>query len=410
MHTETTAQESKVLTESPRFSVFRNRALLTLMLGHFTVDTFSGLIPMLYPLLIVQYGLDLKTVGLISLAYGGTASLSQPFFGWLADRHGTRYIGLALIWTSLLFASVGFAPNFRILVILAGVAGLGSGAYHPFGALNAGAVIKKEQRNAAMSIYVTGGTIGVALAPLLGAAMLPVFGLHSTALMLVPGIAIALWLLSEMRSTAGHFQKRAAKVTGARLPIHVLPLLVTIGLMMLRSWTMQSIASYTPTWYASMGYSGAFYGMLSTILQLSSAVGTIAVGTMADRLGHRGVIIVSLVLTIPAILLFAQFTGPIAFFTAALVGLCAGSTNPLLLIIAQRLMVGRAGTASGLILGLGFVTGAICVPITGASIDAIGFQATMQWQAALVVVTIVLAWFLPSERQIHALGAPVAQS
>src|SRR5215208_6850173 len=135
MHTETTAQESKAVKEAPRFSVFRNRALMTLMLGHFTVDTFSGLIPMLYPLLIVQYGLDLKTVGLISLAYGGTASLSQPFFGWLADRHGTRYIGLALIWTSLLFASVGFAPNFRILVILAGVAGLGSGAYHPFGAL-----------------------------------------------------------------------------------------------------------------------------------------------------------------------------------------------------------------------------------------------------------------------------------
>ncbi|MCC7447777.1 MAG: MFS transporter [Anaerolineae bacterium] len=387
-----------------RFAAFRNRPLMTLMLGHFTVDMYTGLIPMLYPLWLAQFGLDLKTVGLVSLAFSGTASLSQPLFGWLADRRGTRYIGIALIWTATFFAAVGFAPTFGLVVLLAGIAGLGSGAYHPFGALNANAVIEKAQRNTAMSVYVTGGTIGVALAPLLGALIFPIFGVHGTALMIIPGVLIALWLLSEMRSMAGHYHKDAIKLTTARRPIPMLPLLAIIIIMMSRSWTMQSIATFTPTWYASMGYANTFYGALTTVLQLSSAVGTIWVGTLADRFGRRVLIIGSLILTIPAILLFAQFTGPVAFVTAALVGISAASTNPLMLLIAQQLMAGRAGIASGLILGLGFVTGAIGIPITGAMIDAFGFQRAFQLQVILVAATVVLAWFLPDDARLHRLS------
>jgi predicted MFS family arabinose efflux permease len=43
-------------------------------------------------------------------------------------------------------------------VALAAAAGLGSGAYHPLGSLNASAVIPERSRNAAMGAYVSGGT------------------------------------------------------------------------------------------------------------------------------------------------------------------------------------------------------------------------------------------------------------
>ena len=41
----------------------------------------------------------------------------------------------------------------------------------------------------------------------------------------------------------------------------------------------------------------------------------------------------------------------------AMLGFAAASTGPLMLVMAQQLMRGRAGLASGLILGIGFVTG-----------------------------------------------------
>jgi len=65
--------------------------------------------------------------------------------------------------------------------------------------------------------------------------------------------------------------------------------------------------------------------------------------------------------------------------------------------MAQQLMAGRAGMASGLILGLGFVTGAIGVPIMGAMADAYGITTAMRFQAVIVLVTIAIAFFVPTE-------------
>jgi FSR family fosmidomycin resistance protein-like MFS transporter len=391
------------LNPPQRFAAFRNRPLMTLMLGHLTVDMYVGLLPVFYPLLIDRFALDLKTVGLVALAYTGVASLIQPLFGWIADRYGTRYIGLALIWTATTFATIGFATSFPLLLLLAGAAGLGSGAYHPFGALNANAVIPVPQRNTAMSIYVTGGTVGVALGPLIGAAVFGAFGMHGTALMFVPGALIAIWLLLQAPAFAQ--QRRAPSVPGAAAPprVPLIPLLAVIGVMGSRSWTVASLQAFLPTWYQSLGYSAAFYGPLATTLVLSSALGTIGCGSLADRFGRRAVTIVSLILTIPAVLLLAQFTGPIAFLIVALVGLSAASTAPLMLVTAQQLMAGRAGMAAGLILGLGFVTSAVGVPVTGALADAYGMPAAIRSQIVLVLATIALAWLLPSEARLRAL-------
>jgi FSR family fosmidomycin resistance protein-like MFS transporter len=399
--------ESAVASE-PRFAVLRNRPLLTLMLGHFTVDTYSGLLPILYPLLIGRFKLDLATVGFVSLAYSGVASLVQPFFGWIADRYGTRFIGLALIWTATMYATIGFAPTFPVLVLLAGLAGVGSGAYHPLGALNANAVIAERHRNTAMSIYVTGGTLGVALGPIVGAILFTAFGVRGTALMFFPGIGIALWLLFEMRSIALRRPSRTARALApantAREPVPLVPLIAVIVVMMSRSWTVFGIEAFIPTWYQSLGYDASFYGPLATTVVLASALGTVGSGTLADRYGRKAVIIGSLVVTIPVVLLFAQYTGPVGFVTGALLGLLAASTGPLMLVMGQQLMAGQAGVASGLILGLGFVTGAIGVPIMGALADAFGIQAAMRLQVLVVIATIGVALLLPSEAHLRALA------
>jgi len=69
--------------------------------------------------------------------------------------------------------------------------------------------------------------------------------------------------------------------------------------------------------------------------------------------------------------------------------------------MAQQLMASRAGLASGLVMGLGFVTGAIGVPINGAIADSIGLQRSLLTHVILVIVTIGIAWFLPREDEIE---------
>lgn len=384
----------------------RNGKLLTLMLGHLTVDSYVGVLPVFYPLLIGRFHLSLATVGLVSLAYGGTAAISQPLFGAIADRYGTRLTGFALGWTALTFSLAGFVPSFPLLLVLACASGLGSGAFHPLGALDVRALLPERRRSSGMSIYVTAGTVGVAIGPLIGILVFGLFGIHGTGLLVIPGIAGGAYLLWRMRGSAGALQRKARRAAGGRIP--VLALAIVIALMMSRSWTVSVFQAFTPTLYRDLGYGPAFYGPLATTLVLASAVGTIGCGTIADRYGRRVVILSTLVLSIPAILLFTLFPGPWAFGSAILIGLSAASTAPLMLLMAQQLMAARAGLASGLVMGLGFVTGSIGIPITGAIGDAIGLKNALMTQVILVAATLVLAWFLPSEKEVDSYAAATA--
>jgi FSR family fosmidomycin resistance protein-like MFS transporter len=388
------------------------------MLGHLTVDSYVGLLPVLYPLLIHRFQLDLETVGLVTLAYSGLASVSQPLFGILADRYGTRFTGLALAWTAAAFASAGFMPTFPALVAAAALAGLGSGAFHPLGALTVRGLLPARGANTAMSVYVTGGTVGVAAGPLIGIVLFGVFGTRGTVLTLLPGVAIATYLLIAMRPRAearsAGSRPAPALAPGSRRTIPLVPIAATVGMMASRNCTVFTLQGFTPVWYHQLGYQPWFYGPLVTTLVLSSALGTVGCGALADRFGRRTVINVSVLLSIPAVALYVLFPGPLGFLWAVLVGVLAASTAPLTLMMAQELMAGRAGLASGLIMGLAFVTGAIGVPLTGAVADRVGLQLALGLQVAVVVATVGIGLLLPTEERLRelrqrraAVGAPV---
>jgi len=389
-------------------AAFRNRGLLTLMLGHFTVDSYVGVLPVLFPLLIGRFHLNLETVGVVTLAYSGMASVSQPLFGLIADRWGTRFTGLALVWTASTFAAVGFAPTFPVLVAVAAISGLGSGCFHPLGALTVRALLPGRGAATAMSVYVSGGTLGLAAGPIIGVVVFGLFGTRGTAVMLVPGLASAAFLVLAMRHRSQGGPARAARPSPR--PVLLLPLVATIAVMASRSWTVVALQAFTPTWYQQLGYGPWFYGPLATTIILASAIGAVGTGSLADRFGRRFVILWSLALSVPAIALFVAFPGPLAFLWGVLVGALAASTAPLMLMLAQELMSGRAGFASGLIMGLGFATGAIGVPLTGAIADHIGLQGALATQVLVVALTIPIALLLPGEQLLRSLRHPAADA
>jgi FSR family fosmidomycin resistance protein-like MFS transporter len=297
---------------------------------------------------------------------------------------------------------IGFADNFPLLLVLAVASGLGSGVFHPMGALDVRALLPAWRQSSGMSIYVTAGTLGVAAGPLIGIAVFGVASLRGTGWLVIPGLVTGGYLLWRMRGQLNAAGAQRRSTTSFRIPVFALA--VVIGVMMSRSWTVNVLQAFTPTWYKLLGYGPAFYAPLATTLVLASAVGTIGCGALADRFGRRAVILTTLVLSIPAILLYTMYPGPWAFVTGILIGLLAASTAPLMLLMAQQLMTARAGLASGLVMGLGFVTGAIGIPINGAIADAIGLQQSLMTHVILVIVTIGLAWFLPREDEIEALA------
>jgi len=108
----------------------RNQALLVLMMAHFTNDLFGGILPMYLPVMKERFELSNAAIGFAILAYSGMSSLSQPLFGYFSDRGGRRwYLAATLVWSAGFIALYGFAPNYPVFLLLAGLAGIGSGAF-----------------------------------------------------------------------------------------------------------------------------------------------------------------------------------------------------------------------------------------------------------------------------------------
>jgi FSR family fosmidomycin resistance protein-like MFS transporter len=350
---------------------------------------------MLYPSAKDRFDLGNGQIGLITLAYTGTSSLTQPFFGYLSDRHGRRWFAPAmLIWGALWVSLYGFAGSYAIFLALAALAGLASGAYHPFGASNAAAVSDERDRNSALSIYTVGGTTGYALGPIVGVILLGLFGMHGTGLLILPGILFASLIYSQMGRVE---QARRRLVAAARPqgPIAWSVLARVVGLVMLRAWVMLAVIQFIPIWYDELGYSRVTYGALSTTIILAGVIGTLGGGLAADRFGPRTVMVASLLLAVPPLLIFAGVPGPIAFLTGALFGIFGDASLSVTLVVAQRLMPGRTGVASGMILGIGFITGGIGVPLTGRLADAVGIPAAIASLSLLCLGAAALGWSIP---------------
>lgn len=386
--------------------LFRNRALLTFMAGHFTVDMYGGILPVLYPLMVAEFSLTNASVGVIALAYTGAASLSQPLFGYLADRFGSRYFAvISMCWSAFMVGIIGFAPSYGLLIFLSLMAGLGSGAYHPQGASNASAAAGDVKRNSALAFYTVGGTSGFALGPVIGASAFLALGRYGTIFLLPFGFIVAMLMWKQLKQLGLGVAQHHATQRAVQAAIEWKPLLLVMGVVMLRSWVFASMVSFIPIWFNDQGYSPEFYSVLTTLVLGFGAAGTLTGGLLADRMGQRTILVTSLIGSAPFLLMFAMFPGPQSLIFGPAFAFLADMGISITLVMAQRLLPGRVGMASGFILGMGFVTGGIGVPVTGFLADRYGMAEALMMNTVLVVVAAAIVMIIPRRAIVDAATA-----
>jgi FSR family fosmidomycin resistance protein-like MFS transporter len=366
------------------------------MLGHFTVDLYGGLLPVLYPLLAREFGLSKGDVGLIALCFSAASSLSQPLFGYIADRYGSRYLApVSLAWAAVMFGLVGLAPSTGMLALSAFLVGIGSGAYHPQGAANASASTGRIQKNTAMSVYTVGGTLGYSVGPILGAITFGLLGRYGSVALVPVGLFSSWQILRAFRRLGLGLRQAQQEERVRQQAVRWGPLAPVLAVSMLRNWVLLSVITMIPLWYQDLGYRPAVYGVLTSVVIFSGAVGAILGGVLADRIGARRVLVMALAGSVPSLFLFVLFPGYPALLFGVMFGLLGEAPVSITLVMAQRLLPGRVGMASGFVLGLGFVTGGIGVPITGAMADRYGTANALMLVSILILLAIAAAALIP---------------
>ncbi|HEV8319345.1 MAG TPA: MFS transporter [Vicinamibacterales bacterium] len=376
--------------------------VLRLASTHFVVDGYGNIYAPLLPLLIPQLGLSLATAGTLQMLFQMANSVAQLGFGRLADRWRPRLLVLVgPVVAVTILSLIGLAPNVWTLATLLMLGGLGGAAFHP----PAAALVHRlggSKTGLAMSVHITGGTIGFSLGPLVFAPFVERFGLLWTPVLMMPGL-LALRVLLRSVPPTEPLQARPEGGGFAALRPYVKPLSLLYAIVVLRTLASLSFATFMPVMLTRRGLSLGAAGIAVAAYLFASGVGGFLGGPAADRFGPRRVILISLVASVPFLALAPTLSGWTFVVVLAIGGLLLQSTLPVNVTFGQVVAPIGAATVSSLMMGFAWGTGGLSVPFVGMLADRIGIERALVTMAFMPLFGALLALPLPSGKHTHTL-------
>jgi FSR family fosmidomycin resistance protein-like MFS transporter len=373
------------------------RLLGLLALGHMVIDINQGSLAAILPLLKSSLALSFTATGAIVLVANTTSSLIQPLFGYLADKTSRRWLlPLSVALSAIGIGLIGLAPSYAAVLALVVITGFGVAAYHPEGYRTATAVAG-DKKATGVSIFSTGGNIGIAVGPLLATALIARFGLPGSLGMLIPGLLVAACSPRSCRCCPPR------RPCAPRRPWTSAP-----------RWQGRWACSSSSSRFARGRRSGSRPTCPSTDrgaarrshhgrdparrLLGAGVLGTLAAGPIADRVGMRRFMVSTLLLIVPIAVSFLFVSRPYAVLVLGILGFVLVSTFTVSVVLGQAYMPRNPGMASGMIVGFAIGAGGLGATALGGIADRWGLASALWISAVMPLGAFVAALFLPEPR------------
>ena len=374
--------------------------------SHFLNDMIQSLIFAIYPVLQSGFDLSFAQIGMITLTYQITASLLQPAVGLYTDRNPLPYslpIGMGFTLLGLLLLSV--APTFPLLLLAAGLVGMGSSVFHPESSRVA-RMASGGRHGLAQSVFQVGGNMGSSLGPLLAAWIIVPRGRSSVAWFSLAAL-LAIFLLlkvSHWYKLHRHGVRGKPQARRADQPIlsraKIFWSLLILGLLIFSKYFYLSSLSSYYTFYLinKFGLSVQNSQIHLFIFLAAAAAGTFIGGQLGDKFGRKYVIWFSILGVAPFTLLLPYVN---LFWTSILtviIGFILSSAFSAILVYAQELLPGKVGMVSGLFFGFAFGMGGIGSAVLGILADHTSIYYVFKVCAFLPLIGLITG-FLPDIRE-----------
>lgn len=380
---------------------------------HLFNDSLQAVIPAMFPVLAKELGLTFTQLGLISFVLNIVASLLQPVVGFISDKKPMPYalpIGMMSSFIGML--GLAFAPEYWIILVSVIFLGLGSAVFHPEGS-RVSYMAAGSKRGLSQSIYQVGGNSGQALAPLISAFILVPFGQRGAALFLVVA-AVGIFILSKIsawykKQLEAEKLSKTKKVLLSSMPSLtkkqvVIALTLLMVVIFARSFYVTNMTNfYIFHLMENYGFTIQKGQLFIFIFLALGAVGTFFGGPMADRMGRKNVILLSVAVPIPLSLVLPYVPIWVVVILLTLIGFFIMLSFSVTVVYAQELVPSKIGTMAGLTVGLAFGMGAIGAVVIGILMDHLGVYTTMIIVSVLPLIGLV-ALALPKDRKIALQG------
>ncbi|AZF37829.1 Fosmidomycin resistance protein [Pseudomonas sp. R4-39-08] len=390
-------------TTTPQVSPLVMRVLGACALAHLINDLIQAVLPSIYPMLKANYGLTFTQVGLITLTFQLTASLLQPWIGYHTDRHPKPWLLPAgMVCTLIGILMLAFVGSFPLILLAAGLVGVGSSTFHPETSRVA-RLASGGRYGLAQSTFQVGGNTGSAFGPLLAAAIIIPYGQSHIAwfgLFAVFAILVLYGLSRWYRHHLNLFKlKQGGKPTHGLSKGRVTFALVVLALLVFsKYWYMTSLTSYFTFYLIEKFQLSVASSQMYLFLFLGAvAVGTFAGGPIGDKIGRKTVIWFSILGAAPFTLALPYVD---LFWTAVLsviIGFIIASAFSAIVVFAQELVPGNVGMIAGIFFGLMFGFSGIGAALLGLLADSHGIEYVYKLCSFLPLAGI-LTILLPSTK------------
>jgi MFS transporter, DHA1 family, tetracycline resistance protein len=401
---------------------------------------FGGLLPVL-PIYFKEQGLDLATLGLVIAAWPAARLVSEPAFGWLADRTARvplMVIGLvaAGVFGALPLVWTGAIP----FILLRAGAGLGAAMYDPAARGFLTDSTPPDRRGEAFGLYGAAQMGGLLLGPSIGAFGADRFGgfgfvfVFSAIAAIVAAVGIALRVREqgpvhatehgprsdrtelppdspyvESRAAAALVADRAAPADGRAMRLLNRGLIAAI---ILNVGGYYGGGTYEVIWslfLQGLGADLALIGLTFAMFGLPVLILSPMAGRLVDRRGSLGFIVLGMVLPAVTAILYTFMTDPVPAVPLILVEATGFAfLNPALYsVVAANSPPGRSSTAQGLFGAagtLGFIIASVTTGILAERSILLPFYAF----GAVMIVSLVLALVVGRARLRGATAEPAA--
>ena len=334
-------------------------------------------------------------MGALRAFYAGAMAGFQLPAGVLAERFGGPLVlalGTALAGLGYLIAGVG--AGFVMLTAALVIGGLGSSTQHPIAANLVARAFAGQRSRAALAGYNFSGDLGKMALPAATAGLVALLPWRSATMVLgTLGIAGAAAVLLA-RVPAGRAREHAeAAQSPSRSTGRGFPLLLSIGII--DSATRMGFLTFLPFLLRMKGAELPMIGMALTLVFAGGAAGKLVCGFLGARLGVVRAVVITEGLTAAGILALLPLPLVAGLAVLPLIGIALNGTSSVLYgTVPELVLPERRQRAFSIFYTAVIGAGALSPVLYGLASDSVGVPVMMALLAAVVLLTLPLAWGL----------------
>jgi len=343
---------------------------------------FGALLPVL-PLYVQEQGIDATQLGLIVAAWPIAKLISEPIFGWWADRHSRKpqmVVGLVLLGVASVLPL--FVTTFGALFVLRFIAGAATGLYDPAARGMIVDATDEDERGEAFGFYAAFQIGGFAIGPAIGALGAAFLGgyafpfIFTFLLSLVAALVVAVYLsprphVVESPEFEHHPDAQPlpsgvpfsasetalvptdAPAAANQAPLSALFNRTVLAALVLTFGLHLSFGTYEVVWslyLVALGASIAWVGATFVLFAIPEMIVSPLAGRYVDRKGPGGFILGSGVVILVSGSIYALASEPLVptLVVPVEAAATAAMTPALFALMARGTPAGRASTAQGL--------------------------------------------------------------